>query len=160
MLRQIYFLGIYEIFNINNASMLGSKVQLAPPTKNVIMAVLTPKSFLQLTDFTAFEAGRKLNSVCCNYVHVSHQPLISVTQKRSFPKSTDSHVMHRFIIFVRTNQDITWHMSWYDIDYKCFVKNLLRFFNNNIARGRIDKRSKKFCILDCWNTWLYKNETK
>ena len=89
MLRQIYFLGIYEIFNINNASMLGSKVQLAPPTKNAIMAVLTPKSVIQLTDFTAFEIGRKLNSVCCNYVHFFLQPLISVAQKRSFPKSTE-----------------------------------------------------------------------
>ena len=42
-----------------------SKVQLAPPTKNVIMAVLTPKSVIQLTAFIAFEIGRKLNSVCC-----------------------------------------------------------------------------------------------
>ena len=66
-----------------------SKVQLAPPTKNVIMAVLTPKSVIQLTAFIAFETGRKLNSACCNYVHFSHQPLISVAQKRSFPKSTE-----------------------------------------------------------------------
>ena len=65
-----------------------SKVQLAPPTKNVIMAVLTPKSVIQLTAFIAFETGRKLNSACCNYVHFSHQPSISVAQKRSFPKST------------------------------------------------------------------------
>ena len=28
----------------------------------------------------SFETGRKLNSACCNYVHFSHQPLISVTQ--------------------------------------------------------------------------------
>ena len=69
------------------ASMLESKVQLAPPTKNIIMAVLTPKSVIQLTAFVAFETGRKLNSACCNYVHFSHQPLISVAQKRSFPKS-------------------------------------------------------------------------
>ena len=45
-----------------------SKVQLAPPTKNVIMDVLTPKSVIQLTAFLAFEIGRKLNSVCCNYM--------------------------------------------------------------------------------------------
>ena len=32
-----------------------------------------------------------------------------------------------------------------DIDYKCYVKNLLRFFNKNIARERIDKRFKEFC---------------
>ena len=62
-----------------------AKVQLAPPTKNVIMAVLTPKSVMQLTAFIAFETCRKLNSACCNYVHFSDQPLISVAQKRRFP---------------------------------------------------------------------------
>ena len=66
-----------------------SKVQLALPTKNVTMIVLTPKSVIQLTAFIAFETGRKLNSACCNYVHFSHQPLISVAQKRSHPKSTE-----------------------------------------------------------------------
>ena len=69
--------------------MLESKVQLAPPTKNIIMAVLTPKSVIQLTAFIAFETGRKLNSACCNYVHFSHQRLISAVQKRSFPKSAE-----------------------------------------------------------------------
>ena len=54
-----------------------------------IIAVLTPKSVIQLTAFMAFETGRKLNSACCNYVHFSHQQLISVAQKRSFPKSTE-----------------------------------------------------------------------
>ena len=44
--------------------MLESKVQLAPPTKNVIMAVLTPKSVIQLTAFKAFKTGSKLNFVC------------------------------------------------------------------------------------------------
>ena len=34
------------------------------------------------------------------------------------------------------------------IDYKCYVKNLLRFFNKNIAREKIDKRFKEFAILD------------
>ena len=29
------------------------------------MAVLTPKSVIQLTVFKAFKIGRKLNSVCC-----------------------------------------------------------------------------------------------
>ena len=29
------------------------------------MAVLTPKSVIQLTAFKAFKTGRKLNSVCC-----------------------------------------------------------------------------------------------
>ena len=69
--------------------MLESKVQLAPPTKNVMMAVLTPKSGIQLTAFIVFETGRKLNSACCNYVNFSDEPLTSVTQKRSFPKSTE-----------------------------------------------------------------------
>ena len=31
-----------------------------------------------------------------------------------------------------------------DIDYKCYVKNLLRFFNKNLARERIDKRFEEF----------------
>ena len=69
-------------------SMLESKVQFAPPKKNVIMTVLTPKSVIQLTAFIAFETDKKLNSACCSYVHFSHQPLISIAQKRSFPKST------------------------------------------------------------------------
>ena len=33
---------------------IGSKVQLAPPTKNIITAVLTPKSVIQLTAFYSF----------------------------------------------------------------------------------------------------------
>ena len=114
------------------------------------MAVLTPKSVIQLTTFISFETGRKLNSGCCNHVHFSHQPLISVTQKRSFPMSTllsnNSHTMHRFIILKPINQDDD------DIDYKCYVKNLLRFFDKNIARN--------FAILDYWKLWLFKNETK
>ena len=36
-----------------------------------------------------FRDRQKLNSACCNYVHFFHQPLISVTQKISFPKSTE-----------------------------------------------------------------------
>ena len=74
--------------------MLESKIQFAPPTKNLIMAVLTLKSVIQLTAFTVFETGRKLNSACCNYVHFCHQPLISVAQKTSFPSllSNNRHV--------------------------------------------------------------------
>ena len=110
-------------------SMLESKVHLAPAMKNVITAVLTPKLAIQLTAFTAFHTGRKLNSACCNYVHFSHQPLFSVAQKEIFPNllnnvSLNSHTMHWFIIFMRTNQDQTFDD---DIDYKCSVKNLLRF---------------------------------
>ena len=40
---------------------------------------------------------------------------------------------------MRTNQDDD------DIDYKRYVKKLLRFFNKNIARERIDNRFKEFC---------------
>ena len=47
--------------------------------------------------------------------------------------------MHRFIIFMRINQDDD------VIDYECYVKNLLRFFNKNIARERIDKGFEEFC---------------
>ena len=58
-----------------------------------------------------FETGRKLNSACCNYVHFSHQPLISI----NFPSllRNNSHTMHRFIIFMRINLDDD------DIDQKC-----------------------------------------
>ena len=38
-----------------------------------------------------------------------------------------------------------------DIDYKCYVKNLLRFFNKNIARERIDNRFKEFCYFGLMN---------
>ena len=31
-----------------------------------------------------------------------------------------------------------------DIDCNCYVKNLLRFFNKNIARERLDKRFEEF----------------
>ena len=43
---------------------------------------------------------------------------------------------------MRTNQD---QIVDDDTDYKCYMKNMLRFFNNNIARERIDKRFKEFC---------------
>ena len=121
--------------------MLESKVQPGPPTKNVIMAVLTPKLVIQLAGFIAFETSRKLSSACCYYVHFSHRPLISVAQKINFPKPTDnnSHTMHRSIIFMRINQDDD------DIDYKCYVKKLWRFFIKNIARERFDKIFKEFC---------------
>ena len=123
--------------------MLESKVQTGPPTKNVIMAVLTPKLVIQLAGFITFETSRKLSSACCYYVHFSHKPLISVAQKRNFSKPThnNSHTMHRPIIFMRIYQDDD------DIDYKCYVKNLLRFFIKNIARERFDKRFKEFCYL-------------
>ena len=66
---------------------------------------LTPKSVVQLTALRAFETGRKLNPVCYHYVDFSNQPSISVAQERSFPKSNNSHTMHRFIIFMGINKD-------------------------------------------------------
>ena len=48
------------------------------------------------------------------------------------------------MIFMRTNQDDN------GIDYKCYVKNLLRLFNKNIARERIDKRFQ-IGIIWKWN---------
>ena len=56
--------------------MLESKVQLSPPTKDIIMAVLTPKSIIQLTAFIAFETGRKLNFVRCIILLVPLQTYI------------------------------------------------------------------------------------
>ena len=127
---------------------LESKDQLAPTIKNVIMVVLTPKSVIQLTAFTAFEIDRKLNSVCCNYAHFYHQPLVLSFKREVFPSlmSNNSHTIHRFIIFMRTNQDQIFDDH---IDYKCYVKNLLKFFNNNIARKGLIKDSRNFTILDC-----------
>ena len=56
----------------------------------------------------------------------------------------NSQTMNRFMIFMRTNQDDN------GIDYKCYVKNLLRLFNKNIARERIDKRFQ-IGIIWKWN---------
>ena len=67
--------------------MLESKVQLAPPTKNVVMAVLTPKSVIQLAAFIAFETGRKLNSVYCILLLVPLQTYI--WQKKNWALLTD-----------------------------------------------------------------------
>ena len=133
--------------------MLESKVQLAPTKKNEIIAVLTPKSIIQLTVFTAFETGRKLNSVCCNHVHYFHQLLVLSLKKGVFPSIliNNSHTMHIFIIFMRTKQDQIFDDDNFDDDnfnnYKCYLKILLRFFNNNIAREKIDKKFKGFCYV-------------
>ena len=57
--------------------------------------------------------------------------------------------MNRFMIFMRTNQDDN------GIDYKCYVKNLLRLFNKNIARERIDKRiDKNYFRKELWKKQL------
>ena len=50
--------------------------------------------------------------------------------------------MHTFIIFMCINQDDD------DIDYKWYVKNLLRFFNQNILRERLDKIFEEFCYFE------------
>ena len=67
--------------------MLEPKVQLAPPTKNVAMAVLTPKPVIQLTAFLAFATGRKLDSVCCILLLVPLQTYI--WQKKNWALLTD-----------------------------------------------------------------------
>ena len=135
--------------------MLESKVQVAPLTKNVIIAVLIPKSVIQLTAFIALETGRKRSSACCNYVHFSHQPLVSVAHREVFSSllNNNSHTMYRFTIFMRINQDDD------DIDYKCCVKNLLRFFNKNIGE-RIDKRFKEFCYFGLLKIVVFKKDKK
>ena len=57
--------------------------------------------------------------------------------------------MNRFMIFMHTNQDDN------GIDYKCYVKNLLRLFNKNIARERIDKRiDKNYFRKELWKKQL------
>ena len=61
--------------------------------------------------------------------------------------------MYRFTIFMRINQDDD------DIDYKCFVKNLLRFFNKNIGE-RIDKRFKEFCYFGLLKIVVFKKDKK
>ena len=68
--------------------MIESKVQLVPPTANVIMSELTPKSVIQLTAFIiAYEIGRELNSVCCILLLVPLQTYIS--QKKNWALLTD-----------------------------------------------------------------------
>ena len=126
--------------------MLEPKVQLPPTMENVIMTVLTRKSVMPLTALKAFETGGKLNSVCCNYAHFSHQPLVLSLKREVFPSllSNNSHMMDIFIILMHNNQDQIFDDA---IDYKCYVKNLLRFFNKNIARERINKKFKEFVIL-------------
>ena len=135
--------------------MLKSKVQLAPPTKNVKMALLTPKSVIQLV-FKAFGTGRKLSSACCNYVHFSHQPLTSVAQKINFSSllSNNSHTMLIFIIFSASSKmmmtmitNTMWKTCWDFLTKTSQVKGLI-------------KDSRNFAILDYWKLWLFKNETK
>ena len=61
------------------ASVIESNVQLAPPTKSVIMAVLTPKSVIQLTAFAAFETAE----FCTLYSFVGTIANIYLAEKKS-----------------------------------------------------------------------------
>ena len=53
------------------------------------MAVLTPKSVIQLTAFIAFEKGRKLNSVCWILLLVPSQAYIWQKKKKNSALLTD-----------------------------------------------------------------------
>ena len=116
-----------------------SKVQLAPLTNNAIMAVVSPKLVIQLIAFRAFEAGKKLNSV---HFPITHYFCSSKKEVFHSLPSNNGHTMHIFIVFMGTNQDQIFDD---DIDYECYVKNLMRSLNSNIAREWIDKRFKEFC---------------
>ena len=110
------------------------------------MAVLTPKSVIQLTALKSF-LDRQRVEFCVLQLCAFFPPAISsVVQGEVFPSllSNNSHTMHRFIFFMRTNQEQIFDDY---IDYKCYVKNLLRFFTNNIASERIDKKFKEFCYI-------------
>ena len=76
--------------------MLESKVQLALPAKNVIMAVLTPKSVMQLTPFTTFETGRNLNYVSCNMCIFATSHYFLSLKREVFPSllSNNRHNKH------------------------------------------------------------------
>ena len=68
--------------------MLESNVQLVPPTANVIMSELTPKSVIQLTAFIiAYKIGRELSYVCCILLLVPLQTYIS--QKKNWALLTE-----------------------------------------------------------------------
>ena len=136
--------------------MLEFKVQLAPPTKNVIMALLAPKSVIKLTVFKAFGTGRKLSSACCNYVHFSHQPLISVAQKINFSSllSNNSHTMHIFIIFSASSKMMMTMIT------NTMWKTCWDFLTKTSQEKGLIKDSRNFAILDYWKLWLFKNETK
>ena len=62
------------------------------------MAVLTPKSVIQLTAFKAFETGRKLNSVCCILLLVPVQTYI--WQKKYWALLTDLLKVKNNIMFL------------------------------------------------------------
>ena len=89
------------------ASVLESKLQLAPLTKNVIMAVLTPNLVIQLTAFTAFETGRNswilYSVIMCIF---PYQPLFLSLKREVFPSlmSNNSYTTHGFTNFMRINQ--------------------------------------------------------
>ena len=73
-----------------------------------------------------------------------HQPFCLSKEKFSQVNRAIIVTMRRFKIFIRINQDQIFED---DIDYKCYVKNSLRFFNNKIAWERSDKKFKEFCCI-------------
>ena len=86
----------------------------------------TPKLVILLTAFTAFETGWKLISVCYNYVHFSHQPLFLSLKREVFLilLSNNSHTMHRFIYFIRTNQSFNDKFNKKRIEYLVHYETL------------------------------------
>ena len=104
--------------------MLESKVQLAPPMKNVAMVVLTPKPVIQLTAFLAFATGRKLDSVCCILLLVPLQTYIR--QKKNWALLTDP-------LKVKNNMPDNCHAQkcTYFFIYFSFLININLMDNNN-----------------------------
>ena len=67
------------------ASMQESNIQLARPTKNVIMAVLTPKSVIELTAFTKFLDRQKAEFFML-YLCAFLPPTIHFCRSPKFPE--------------------------------------------------------------------------
>ena len=86
-------------------------------------------SLIKLTAFATFKICSKLNTLCFNYMHF-FLPIIFFVAKKVFSSSRLAII---FTYQLRSNFDDK-------IDCKCSVKNLLRFFNSDTARGTIDKR--------------------
>ena len=94
-------------------------------------------SLIKLTAFATFKICSKLNTLCCNYMH-SFLQIIFFVAKNFFSSSRLAIIFTYQLTIIYSYQ----LRSNFDdkIDCKCSVKNLLRFFNSDIARGTIDKR--------------------
>ena len=53
----------------------------------------------QLNAFSAFETCRKLNSICCNYLHFPLQSLVMSLKKKKKNPSNNSNAIHKDQIF-------------------------------------------------------------